>query len=247
MLPFVEANGIHLFAADRAGYGGTFGRGPSTKYVSGLREVLLHHGAREYDIVGVSGGAPWAHVMASLFPREVRSMTIISGLCPYNAETRRYFNRFHHCGLWLRGRLPAPVSEAVVVLALKKFQAEKALNRFLPFLDEPDRNILSEPEFRQLLLRSMAIARAQGGRGIAFDADLYRRNWLTEVCDREALRRVRTYYFHGLRDRVLDAGMARWMHRMNPHARVRYFEDEGHYSLGLRQASVIMSDVIAAA
>lgn len=247
MIPYVEANGLYLFAADRPGYGGSYGRGHSADFVRGFHDILVKHGVDRFDVVGVSGGSPWAHVMSSLFADHARSMTIISGLAPYNSETRVHFSRFQQRGLWLRGQLPAVVSEAVVVLALKGFDPDAALDKFLQFLDPSDQQTLTDPANSELLARAMMFAKAQGGRGIAFDADLYRRNWIDEICDRKALRKVPTYYFHGLRDRVLDVGMARWMHKMNPHAQIRFFDDEGHYSLALRQAGTILADVVAAA
>lgn len=246
MVPFVEPHGLFLIACDRPGYGGSYGRGHAVEFVKGLREILAGHVPGRFDIVGVSGGSPWAHVMASHFADEVRTLTVISGLCPLNNETRGYFNKTQLRGLWLRSQLPALVSEWVIKVAMKGFNPEAAMKGFLAQLDSSDQDILNQPENRELLLRSMVLARAQHGAGIAFDAELYRRNWLHDICDHGALQKVPTYYFHGLRDRVLDVGMAEWMVKRNPRAQIRFFEDEGHYSLAMRQAGAILADVVAA-
>lgn len=246
MAPFVESHNLFLIACDRPGYGGTYGRGSSVEFVKSLREILASHVPGRFDVVGISGGAPWAHVLASHFADEVRSLTIISGLCSFNAETRPFFNKSQVRGLWLRARFSARMSEWIIKIAMKALDPDAAMKNFLSQLHKSDQEILSQPENRELLLRSMVLARAQHGAGIAYDAELYRRNWLTDVCDYHALQKVPTYYFHGLRDNVLVPAMAEWMLKRNPRAQIRFFEDEGHYSLALRQAGSILADVVAA-
>jgi pimeloyl-ACP methyl ester carboxylesterase len=241
--PFLARHKLFVLACDRPGYGGTPDVGSNIDYLDTVRALLASFGVVKFDVLGVSGGAPWAHLMASRFSEQTRSLQVVCGLSTYNRETKKYFSKFQNRGLWLRRFLPSPVSEALLKRMLRNFDPERAVERMAHLLDTADREMLLLPENCHLMVSSMKHARAQGVKGILRDSALFYRNWLRRDCDKDRLRTVPTFYYHGKRDRLLNYHMSEWMHHAQPHSRLIYFEHEGHYSLPFRQADVILKDI----
>ncbi len=244
LLPSLDQHQVYLIAADRPGYGETQGTGHAREYLEDLGSMLSALKVGRYGIVGVSGGAPWSHLMASMFPDHVQTLGIVCGLAPYNKETAGYFSHFQNRALKLRQVLPNAFSELLVKQVMKNFDPEKRLQFFLRFLDPSDQHILRLPAHRELIIKSMEEARKQSAKGIVSDSWLYKRDWLSQDCDLSRLRKIPAFYFHGKKDRILDHRMSEWMNKLNPESRLQFFDDEGHYSLPLRHSSLILSELL---
>lgn len=241
----VGKHNIFLISADRPGYGGTGKfRTPET-YLDGLQKLLLHEGVQNFDVIGVSGGSPWAHVMASRYCDSVRSLNIVCGLASLNSETKTHFSKVQLRGLQLRGILPGKTAETLVNRLIGVLDPEKMMRRMARFLHISDQTILKDPIVYKLMIDSMTHARKQGSKGIAFDSNLYRRDWFKKYCHQERLQKIPTIYYHGKMDKVLNHKMTEWMHKSQPHAQVQYFEDQGHYSLAVGYSEHILKTMIA--
>lgn len=247
LLNHVAPHGLFVIATDRPGYGGTVGLGKAADYLDDLRALLTSLGVARFDILGVSGGAPWAHMMASRFTESVTSLNIVCGLVTNNRETAPLFSKGQSRALTMRRLLPSRAAEAIVQKAIKSFDPHTQLDGLLRFLPPADQAAVREPGVREILLSSIDAARLQGAKGILFDSALYSSDWLKNHCDAKRLGRVPTTYFHGRQDRVLDPRMTEWMAATHPHARALYFEDEGHYSLPIRQADAILKEILRSA
>lgn len=242
MVPFLEKHKSYLIACDRPGYGGTKGSGSVQSYLDGVRSLLGHLGIEKFEIVAVSGGAPLGHLMASRFPESVRALRVVCGLGTYNKETAPFFTPFQNRSLRMRRLMPAKVAETVFNRMLKDFDPQRRLDYMLEFLNDPDREVLQDPLNREVILSSMKHARAQGAKGIVNDSAIYMRDWLRKDCDSKRLKSVPIFYFHGKKDKILNHRMTEWMHRSNPHSRLKFYDEEGHYSLPLRQVEHILRD-----
>jgi pimeloyl-ACP methyl ester carboxylesterase len=244
LAPILEENNIFLLSADRPGYGGTTGSGSASQYLKDLHDLATGLGVDRMDILGVSGGSPYAHVMASMFADRVRSLGIVCGLGPLNKETLRMFSVGQLSGLLARRYLPQKMSALVIDLGLHLLEPEKSLSKFLKTLNEVDRKTLEEPVHRALILDSMKVSRQQGGKGIHFDTGFYQRDWLKLDCDLEELAKIPTFYFHGRQDEMLPSGLSSWMHKNNPHSKLQFFDSEGHYSLPFKQSVTIFNTLV---
>ena len=238
--PFLKENKMYLIAFDRPGYGRSTGKGTPLQLVEALRELLNSLEIRKFEIIGVSGGAPWAHIMASKFADDVLSLTIICGLGTYNAKTRPYFSNFQKKSLALTKFLPRAVTNLILDTTAKRFHPEKKLKALARFLCAADRAVIQDVANQSLIADSMVEGRAQGAKGIAQDIRLYRRDWLKKECDLKKLAAIPTVYFHGKEDRILDYRLSEWMHKANPKSRLLFFDDEGHYSIAFAQAKKIL-------
>lgn len=243
LLPFLEEQKFFLIAADRPGYGETVGQGSPLKYVEALQNLLQELSVVRFHILGISGGAPWAHVMASRFAEQIASLIVVCGLSPFNADTKDFFTPFQQRGLMVGRWSPRPAAEWLINKALRDFNPSERLKSFISMLDPADQSILANPNNRGLMLASMAEARRQGSKGIVNDAKLYHQDWLNKICDLEALRQVPTAYYHGKRDLLLDHRMSKWMHEKNGKAELTLFENEGHYSLPFQRAQEILNKI----
>ena len=243
LIPLLAQNHMRLIACDRPGYGGTTGRGTTELYLHAILGLVEHLGISQFHIIGVSGGAPFAHMMASMFAEKVRSLSVICGLATYNRETRKYFSKLQNRAIVARKLIPQRVAEVIINNAPKRFDPDTNPSKLLSLLCSEDREIINVPHNAQLLSHSMNHARIQGARGIAADSGWFHRDWLRENCDIERLSSLPTFYYHGVNDRILDYRMSEWMHKRTRNSQLRYFEDEGHYSLPFRRADFILKNL----
>lgn len=247
LINHVAEHRVLLIASDRPGYGGTNGHGTAAEYLEDLRALVASLGVARFDVLGVSGGAPWAHMMASRFADSVSSLNIVCGLATNNRETLPFFSKGQTRGLNMRRLLPAKIAEAIVNKAIKNFDPKTQLEGLIRYLPAPDQATVREPGVREMLMNSIDAARVQGAKGILFDSALYSSDWLKNHCDARELARVPLAYFHGREDKILNPRMTEYMAAKHPHARVFYFENEGHYSLPIRQANAILTEVLKTA
>lgn len=229
-----------LVACDRPGYGGTGCFSSEIEYLECVRTLLDTLGVRRFEILGVSGGAPWAHLMASRFAEEVQGLRILCGLGSYNRETAKFFAAYQRIGLWCRRWGPEAAASPLLGIFLRELGSKSGFEKMLGFLAPVDRETLRAPEHRTLLLESMREAGAQGAAGVLADTSLYSRDWLREDCDLERLRSVPIFYSHGLNDHVLNHRLSVWMNQVLPHSKLQLFEGEGHYSLPFRKGFFLM-------
>lgn len=232
-----------VIAVDRPGYGGSSPLKPldTEAHVTGLLELLRFHEKKDFSIVGVSGGAPMAHIMASRYSGNVQSLNIICGLATQNSTTWNAFSKFQKQALGLRKIIPDFLIRPVVNRALKKMGPHKRIQHFLTILNSSDREILSKAENYNLLINSMTEAIRQGSQGILWDSALYNQDWLETFCDKKALSKIPVSYYHGDQDLILHYKMAQHMHQFLPHSHLAIIEGEGHYSLPLTKSPEIMS------
>jgi pimeloyl-ACP methyl ester carboxylesterase len=239
----IDTYPFFLISSDRPGYGETSGEGSHLQYLDGLAALLDHHSIKDFHILDVSGGSPWAHMMASRFADRVRSLSIVCGLVTYNSETKSYFTPVQQKGMMIGRWMPTPAALWMIGRAFQDFNPEERLQNFFKLLDSSDQNIFADPTRRSLLLNSMSEARRQGGKGIVFDARLYHQDWLKKHCDPAALRKIPTRYYHGQRDKLLNHGMSEWMHQRHGQSTLKLFIEEGHYSLPFQRAQEILSEI----
>jgi pimeloyl-ACP methyl ester carboxylesterase len=238
---FVTQNGFCVIAADRPGYGdSTFIKpGDYKSHLQAVIELLDHYQIKKFSVIGLSGGAPMAHLLAVETPDRVENLMIICGLIPFSETSKNHFSPRQQKALLWRKILPSFVVRTLANAVLSRIKPEQKIQDFYKFLAEPDRKALIEAKHRSLLLESMQEARRQKSNGAVWDSALYARNWLAGY-NLENFKKFPVYYFHGRHDKVLNPSMPEYMNQLIPHAKVRILEEEGHYSLGLNRAEEML-------
>lgn len=237
--PYVAHHKIFVISADRPGYGGTSATLDREDFLSGLAALLKKYKVKHLHLLGVSGGAPWAHLMACKVP--TKSLSIVCGLATFNAANSKFFSRFQWRGLHLSRLLPKRVLLSSLSMVLKILSPEKKIQFFQKIVDPRDKGLLGNPMVRTMVLKSMSQSRAQGAKGIVGDLKLYQTDWLKLHCDTKVLRKIPIHYYHGKKDKILSYHMSEAMHASLPHSSLELFANEGHYSLALKQIPKVLS------
>ncbi|MBA4395259.1 MAG: alpha/beta hydrolase [Desulfobacca sp.] len=237
--PFLAEANLRIIALERPGYGlsdfkkeRTIGQWPDD--VLELAEAL---GLERFAVLGISGGGPYALACAWKIPHRLTSAVIVCGMglvdTPEMLPRMIWVNRF---GLTLAGK-SAFLSDGLFALAtimIRRFP-EKIIAHLLKRVSAPDKKVLNQ-EVRQVLIQSFREAVKAGHRGPARDAVLYSRPWDFRVED----IRMEVDLFYGEEDTIVPSAAGRWLEKIIPRCRARYFPQEGHFSLILNQRQEII-------
>jgi pimeloyl-ACP methyl ester carboxylesterase len=209
-----------------------------------LRALAAHLDLRQFRMLAISGGAPYAYVSAWAMPECVKAIAVISGAPPISELN-------DHTGLLPLYRL---------MLAL--YQRQPSLMRTLFRLARPFAQIRLPIRFRPMFLKllqpcdSLSLRdsaafeacfesqrRAWGGSadGVMTDAQVYAEPWgftLEEVT-------VPVRLWHGRKDRTFSVRIVQEMAARLPNCVAHYVDDAGHYSLPIRNMDRILADLIA--
>jgi pimeloyl-ACP methyl ester carboxylesterase len=100
--------------------------------------------------------------------------------------------------------------------------------RLVGSFSAPDRAFFSaDPDLAHVVLASLAEAMRPGSFGLGWDAHLLGRPWNFRLADIAATAIV----WHGAADTNAPVAMGNYLAQAIPHARSRFFPDEGHLSI----------------
>lgn len=240
-----RALGIRLIAPDRPGFGRSsflpgrcFNDWP--KDLAALSDALkLSH----FDLIGVSGGAPYAIAGALALPERVGRIALVGGLGEFvgddatsgmHAAAAAAINlqrRWPRLGRLTYLRLVGPM--------LARFP-DLAFNILVGHATSADRAVLSDTKVRETLVASLAEAFREGSIGPAHEVDLITRRWDMDPAQvRQAVR-----LWHGEADRTVPVAMGRRHAALMPHNVSRFIPGEGHVSLMVRYIHQILADLV---
>jgi pimeloyl-ACP methyl ester carboxylesterase len=223
--------GLRVLAADRPGVGGsTFQPGRTIgAWASDIAKLADRFELQSFDVVGVSGGGPYALACAAFIPERLNGVALISAVGPVSrGDSLHGMVMADRLLLGLAVRCPAVARR--VVGALTRWirrHPEFYLRGMLAGIPAADQEVLTDPAYRALLLDSTVQALRQAGRGPAWELTLIARPWdfrLEEI-------RVPVHIWQGLADNIILPVMARHMAAVLPGSESHYLSGEGHFSL----------------
>ena len=244
----VEAkrHSIRLIAFDRPGWGESDplrGRRLSD-WPRDIATAADGLGCARFNLVGVSGGAPFALACAAALPDRIDSTVIICGLGPVEAMHKGDGMMWHNrIGLKLASRarwLVRPLMRVTGPL-LKRF-CGIVIDNLARHSGPADRAVLTDPAIRDILGREFREAFRQGGAGAASDGLIYGADWGLDL----AAIKSPVYLWHGEDDRIVPPAMAKWVAKRIPGVHASYLPGEGHFSVVIRHLDEIFG-VIACA
>ena len=243
-----RALGVRIISPDRPGISGSTMQ-PNRKLCDWPRVVerlidRLH--IREFRMLAISGGAPYAYATAKAMPERVRAIAIVGGVIPF-AELKD-----------LRGLLP------LYRWMLTFYRNRPQLLRRLFHLARPFLSFRAPLRVRPLLLKMLllrpcdaaslrddaafeAIFESQrrawraSAEGVMADAQIYAQPWGFTVED----VRVPVRLWHGMEDRAFAVRLAEELANRLPSCKARFIENEGHYSLPIRHMGEILQDLMS--
>ena len=242
--------GIRIISPDRPGISGSSLQ-PDRKLADWPRlveRIADHLGIRDFRILAISGGAPYAYATAAAMHKRVRAIAIVGGAPPM-AEL-----------IDPKGLLP------LYRWMLALYRTRPRLLRRLFYLARPILSLRPPVRFRPLLLQMLMLRpcdaeslrdaaafeaifesqrRAWRGsvEGVMADAQIYAQPWGFAMED----VRVSVRLWHGKEDRAFSVQLAEEVAKRLPNCKARFIDDAGHYSLPIRHMRDILNDLISSA
>jgi len=243
--PAAHALGVRLVTLDRPGYGGSDALPGRTllDWADDCAQVLDRLGLERVALIGVSGGGPFALACAARIPTRLSACTLVCPLGPvYRAEVLAAMPRPARAALQLVRKAPRfarlvygpPVSD---LLARWPTLIERIRDAAAPRID---RTLLAEPGIRAIMNGNLRDALGAGAHGALRDIQLYTQPCGFDVADVD----LAIDLWHGEIDGSVPVAHAHWYARHLRRCTSHILPGEGHFSLPLRHAEAILTQLI---
>src|SRR5437588_4892777 len=240
--------GIRIISLDRPGISGSSLQ-PDRKLSDWPRvveRIVEHLGVREFRILAISGGAPYAYATAVAMPQRVQAIAIVGGAPPMAElvagegllplyrwmlslyRTRpRLLRRFFHLARPVLSLRP-PVRFRPLLLKMLR-------------LRPCDAESLRDAAAFEAIFESQRRAWRASAEGVVADAQIYAQPWGFAIED----VRVPVRFWHGKEDRAFSVQLAEELANRFSNCHARFVDDAGHYSLPIRHMRDILKDLIS--
>ena len=194
------------------------------------------------DVMGLSGGGPYALACAWALPHRVRTAVICCGAPPLDSpDARKKFSIAYQAMLSLHDRWPGALEALLAPVSLAArirppWTLMKLLTRALP---PRDREALGTPERFREFYPSFRDAMRSGHRALYEDGRGYSQPWPFDVSEIN----VPVRFWHGTMDNNFHHSLAQRLASRIPQA-VFHLREEGHYSLPVFCADEIFTDLL---
>lgn len=240
-----RALGIRLIAPDRPGFGrSSFLPGRNVhdwpQDLAALADALA---LPRFDLIGVSGGAPYAIAGALALHARIGRIVLVAGLGEFVGDDatsgmntaaataitlQRRWPRLGHLAYL---RLVGPIMRRFpgLVFRIVAGQATTA-----------DRAVLADARVRETIVASFAEAFREGPAGPTHEVALIARRWGIDPAQvRQTVR-----LWHGEADRTVPVAMGRRHAALIPDTVSYFLPGEGHFSLIVRYMHRILADLV---
>jgi pimeloyl-ACP methyl ester carboxylesterase len=238
---------VRIISADRPGIGdSTLQRDRKLIDWPEMVEQLVDHLIlRDFRILAISGGAPYAFATGWKFPARVRAIAVVSGAAPI-AELRDHSGLLplYRWMMWFGQHQPRLLRllfhAAGPLVSLRS--VVRSAHRLLRMLPAADAEALHDQAAFDVLFESQRHAWRGSADGVIADAQIYAQRWgfpLEEVD-------VPVRLWHGQEDRAFSFRLAEETAARLSNCVAHFVENEGHYSLPIRHMREILADLIQA-
>jgi pimeloyl-ACP methyl ester carboxylesterase len=232
-LKFVAAHesakrcGIRLIAPDRWGYGATTAHEtPSlSAFADDVCRLADKLGLRTFDVLGISGGGPFAAAVAATAPERVTSLSLVAPIGPIAGEPDDEITSFHRLCFGALSQRPTALGAV--------FQAFRAMLDISPDLGvrvamlriaAADRRVLGRKEVASHLGETFAEGLRPGVIGPVTDLGLFGTRWDIDL----ARARVPSRMWLGSADQNIPRSAARRLASRLPQCTLTELPGEGH-------------------
>ncbi|PYI48703.1 MAG: hypothetical protein DMF11_02930 [Verrucomicrobia bacterium] len=239
--------GIRIISLDRPGISGSSLQ-PDRKLSDWPRvveRIVEHLGVREFRILAISGGAPYAYATAVAMPQRVQAIAIVGGAPPMAelvaGEGLLPLYRWMLALYRTRPRLLRRLFHLVrPVLSLRPPVRFRPLLLKMLMLRQCDAESLRDAAAFEAIFESQRRAWRSSAEGVMADAQIYAQPWGFAIEDVPVPVRL----WHGKEDRAFSVHLAEQVAKRLPNCKARFVDDAGHYSLPIRHMREILKDLI---
>src|SRR5215813_9395135 len=211
-----------------------------------VERIVEHLGVREFRMLAISGGAPYAYATAVAMPQRVRAIAIVGGVPPMaelvNSEgllpLYRRMLTLHRTRPRLLRRLFHLVRP---VLSLRPPVRFRPLLLKMLMLRQCDAESLRDAAAFEAIFESQRRAWRGSAEGVMADAQIYARPWGISLEDIRTPVRL----WHGKQDRAFSVQLAEEVAGRLPDCKARFIDEAGHYSLPICYMREILKDLIS--
>ena len=231
--------GVRLVAVDRPGVGASAFQ-PNRCLSDWPAEIVALANAlgfEHFNVLGYSGGGPYAAVCAAMIPDRLNSVGMVSslesfdkpellaGIDPGNIQ----FLRLSIQKPWLFRMIYWQIG------LLAKYAPQKYLERALKTFGPADREIFARPKVHQALF-----AATGSPRGEQWDTRLILSPWDFRLKDIH----MPVYLWQGDEDHNASPAMGRYLEQSISNSRMTFLSGEGHISLIVKNAGTILRTLV---
>jgi pimeloyl-ACP methyl ester carboxylesterase len=202
-----------------------------------LTELAQHLVWDKFHLFGVSGGGPYVLATAHALPERILSANVICGAPPLKALGTRDLFWTYRLVLTLRNTMPCllgPAFRMGIALSYSNFE-RPPMSWLMAGLSARDREVLNDAFVRQVIIEGTRDCLASGVPQVQTDGDIYTSDWGFDLKDIH----VPVHVWHGKQDRNIPWTYAQKVAAALPQAIPHWTEDDGHYSLPVRQVRAI--------
>src|SRR5882762_9673405 len=241
--------GIRIISPDRPGISGSSLQldRKLTDWPRFLERIVDHLGIREFRMLAISGGAPYAYASAVAMPERVRAIAIVGGAPPLTelSDTQALLPLYRWMLTLYRTRpqlLRRLFYLARPVLSLRPPARLRPLFLKMLLLRPCDAESLRDAAAFEAIFESQRRAWRGSGEGVIADAQIYAQPWGFAIED----VRVPVRLWHGKQDRAFSVHLAEEVAKRLPDCNARFIDNAGHYSLPIRHMREILEDLVSA-
>ena len=240
--------GVRIISPDRPGISGSSLR-PNRKLGDWphVVECLLEHlGVREFRMLAISGGAPYAYATAAAMPGRVRAIAIVCGAIPMaELQDARGLLPLYRWMLALYRSRPELLRRlfcmARPILALRPPVRLRPLLLKMLMLRACDAESLRDAAAFEAIFESQRRAWRGSAEGVMTDGQIYAQPWGFSLENIHVPVRL----WHGTQDRAFSVRLAEEVAERLANCKARFVENAGHYSLPIRHMREILADLIS--
>jgi pimeloyl-ACP methyl ester carboxylesterase len=240
--------GIRIISPDRPGISASSLQ-PDRKLTDWprfLERIVDHLGIRDFRMLAISGGAPYAYATAAAMPERVRAIAIVGGAPPIaeltDSEGLLPLYRWMMTLYRIQPRLLRTLFYlAQPVLSLRPPVRLRPLLLKMLLLRPCDAESLRDAAAFEAIFESQRRAWRASAEGVMADAQIYAQPWGFAIED----VRVPVRLWHGKQDRAFSVRLAEELAKRLADCKARFIDDAGHYSLPIRHMRAILEDLIA--
>jgi pimeloyl-ACP methyl ester carboxylesterase len=209
-----------------------------------LRTLADQLGLKQFRMLAISGGAPYAYAAAWAMPERVPAIAVVAGVPPIlELRDRAGLLPLYRWMLALYQKQPELLRACFHVV--RPVACVRWPFRFRPLilklLQPCDASSLRDSAAFEACFESQRRAWRGSVEGLMTDAQIYANPWgfaLEEIS-------VPVRLWHGTKDRSFSIEIAREVAGRLPHCNARFVEQAGHYSLPIRHMGKILRDLLA--
>jgi pimeloyl-ACP methyl ester carboxylesterase len=238
---YAEQNNIRLIGIDRPGIGSSTPHRYENiaAFADDLRTIADTLGIDKMEVIGLSGGGPYALASAAGLPDRVVAVGVLGGVAPFVGEEGI------SSGLMTLGSRVAPLLQlggnplrigASLVIRSIRPVASPALYMYAAISPEADRHLLTRPEFKAMFLDDLLNGSRKQLAAPFNDIILFARDWgfrLDEV-------KVPVRWWHGDHDHIVPFEHGEHVVARLPDAELFHLPGESHLA-GLGRGEEILS------